>query len=124
MFAWSQGTVEQGELKLFDLALVSIQVVLTTSSTLKLIQIRPRTLTSVWNFAYGCYSQKVYQARTKVFLPIQLLWESGVKPLMHFCLGIHKKEPTVFLHTKPAPQLWACTTHSSMSEIGTDKFID
>lgn len=54
-------------------------------------------------------------------LPMQLPWESCVKPVRHFCLGLHRKEPSVFSHTEPTPQLWVRTMHSSMS-VGRERF--
>lgn len=49
------------------------------------------------------------------FLPTQFPWASCVKPLMHLCFGLHRKEPSVFSHAEPTPQLWVRSTHSSMS---------
>lgn len=52
---------------------------------------------------------------------MQLPWESCVKPVMHLCLGLHRKEPIVFSQTKPTPQLWVRSAHSLTSKEETDK---
>lgn len=68
-------------------------------------------------FHWSCFRSQCYPARSSssTLLPMQLPWESCVKPLTHLCLGLHRKEPTVFSHTKPTPQLWVLTVHSSIS---------
>ncbi|TNN79716.1 hypothetical protein EYF80_010090 [Liparis tanakae] len=55
-------------------------------------------------------------AREVVTDLVQSAAESCVKPLMHLCVGLHRKDPAVFSQAKPVPHLWVRRAHSSASE--------
>lgn len=53
-------------------------------------------------------------------LPTHLPCTLWLKPTGHRVLGLHLKEPSVFTHSKPSPQLWVLCAHSLMS-VGEER---